>query len=90
MDQVLAIPELNDYATGKLVISAGFEPFYNSLKASYPVLWALERRSDAATELWLESMLTGSLYRSMLAHELLALDPYRNQDIINPSGSLSG
>ena len=90
VDQVLAIPELNDYATGKLVISAGFEPFYNSLKASYPVLWALERRSDAATELWLESMLTGSLYRSMLAHELLALDPYRNQDIINPPGSLSG
>ena len=85
VDQVLAIPELNDYATGKLVISAGFEPFYNSLKASYPVLWALERRSDAATELWLESMLTGSLYRSMLAHELLALDPYRNQTIVEGS-----
>ena len=89
VDQVLAIQELNDYATGKLVISAGFAQFYNSLKATYPALSQLELRSDAATELWLESMLTSSLYRSMLIHELLALDVYRNQDI-DPPGSLRG
>ena len=85
VDQVLDIPELHDYVKDNFASSSRWpipQEYYEKLKKSYPVLSELERRSDAASELWLESMLTSSLYRSILASALLELEPYCNQDRI--------
>ena len=92
VDQVLDIPELKDYVKDNFALSSSWpipQEYYEELKKTYSVLSALESRSDAASELWFESKITSSLYRSMLAHSLLELKPYCDQAILvkySPAG----